>query len=124
LERVRRVITLKEALRDFLRDAGLSLSDLLSAMDDDPRGIIESLLMRVDISEEEAAKLETLLTPDQLNLLILVLHVFYYANPSGYYKGYLLYPPYERVVGLNGKVTREGLILVMKSLGIAPGIGG
>jgi hypothetical protein len=120
---VRRVITLKEALRDFLKDAGLSLSDLLSAMDDDPKGIIDSLLMRVDISEEEAARLERLLTPDQLNLLILVLHVFYYANPSGYYKGYLLYPPYEMVVGPNGKVTREGLNLVMKSLGIIPGIG-
>lgn len=111
---------MREALRDFLEDAGLSLSDLLSAMDEDPKGILESLLMRVDISEEEAQRLERVLTPRQLNLLILVLHVFYYANPSGYYKGYLLYPPYEQVVGPNGKITREGLFLIMRSLGIAP----
>lgn len=119
--RVRRVITLKGALEDFLNDAGLSLSDVLSVMDDDPRGIIESLLKRVDISEEEAERLEKMLTSDQLNLLILVLHVFYYANPSGYYKGFLIYPPYDQVVGPNGKITREGLNLVMRSLGIVPG---
>lgn len=119
---MRRVVTLKEALEDFLKDAGLSLADLLSVMDDDPRGIIESLLKRVDIDEEEAERLERSLTSDQLNLLILVLHVFYYANPSGYYKGFLIYPPYELVVGPTGKVTREGLHLVMRSLGIAPGV--
>jgi len=121
--RVRRVITLKEALEDFLKDAGLSLSDVLSVMDDDPKGILESLLKRVDISEEEAERLERTLTSDQLNLLILVLHVFYYANPSGYYKGFLIYPPYEQVVGPGGKITREGLNLVMRSLGIVPGAG-
>ncbi|MEM2409333.1 MAG: hypothetical protein QXF87_02350, partial [Thermofilaceae archaeon] len=87
---MKRVITLKDALRDFLRDSGLSLSDLLSVMDEDPRGIVESLLRRVDISEEEAVQLEQRYSPRQLNLLILVLHIFYYSNPSGYYKGYLI----------------------------------
>ncbi len=119
---VRRIITLGEALRDFLKDAGLNLSDLLLAMDEDPEGILESLLRRVDISEEEARRLELAYTPRQLNLLILVLHIFYYANPSGYYKGYLLYPPRELVVGPTGKVTREGLNLIIRSLGLTPGV--
>lgn len=114
---------MKDALRDFLRDAGLSLSDLLSAMDEDPQGIIESLLRRVDISEEEATELERRFTPRQLNLIILVLHIFYYANPSGYYKGHLIYPPRDLVVGTTGKITREGLSLVIKSLGLTPSVG-
>lgn len=118
---LRRVITLREALGDFLKDAGLDLFDMLSVMDEEPGGFIESLLLRVDISEEEARRLESLLAAKQLNLLILTLHIFYYANPSGYYKGYLIYPPRELVVGPSGKVTREGLYLVMRSLGIKPG---
>ncbi|MEM1521627.1 MAG: hypothetical protein QW407_01630 [Thermofilaceae archaeon] len=120
---MKRVITLKDALRDFLRDSGLSLSDLLSVMDEDPRGIVESLLRRVDISEEEAVQLEQRYSPRQLNLLILVLHIFYYSNPSGYYKGYLIYPPRDLVVGATGKITREGLHLILRSLGLTPGLG-
>lgn len=120
---MRRVIALKDALRDFLKDTGLSLSDLLSAMDEDPRGIIESLLRRVDISEEEALELEKRYSPRQLNLLILVIHVFYYVNPSGYYKGYLIYPPRDLVLSATGRITREGLNLIIRSLGLTPSTG-
>lgn len=118
---MRKVIALRDALSDFLKDVGLELSDLLAAMDEDPQGIIESLLRRVDISEEEARRLEAIFSPRQLNLLILVLHIFYFANPSGYYKGYLVYPPRESIVGPSGKITREGLQLVIRSLGLTPG---
>lgn len=118
---MRRVITLREALADFLRDSGLELSDLLSAMDEDPEGIVESLMARVEMDEEEAKRLERMFTARQLNLLILVVHTFYYANPSGYYKGYLIYPPREAVVGPSGKVTWKGLQLVIRSLGLVPG---
>lgn len=114
---------MREALRDFLKDSGLSLSDLLSAMDEDPRGIVDSLLKRVDISEEEAKKLEGRFSPRQLNLLILVVHIFYYANTSSYYKGYLIYPPREAVVGPSGKITREGLQLIIRSLNLVPRLG-
>ncbi|MCX8181192.1 MAG: hypothetical protein N3E41_07465 [Thermofilaceae archaeon] len=111
---------LKEALEDFLKDAGLELDDVLSVMDENPKGILESLLLRVDISEEEARKLETVLSAKQLNLLILVLHIFYYANPSGYYKGRLIYPPRYQVIGPDSKVTHEGLYIIIKSLGLTP----
>lgn len=111
---------LKEALEDFLKDAGLELDDVLSVMDENPEGILKSLLLRVNISEEEAIKLETVLSAKQLNLLILVLHVFYYANPSGYYKGRLIYPPRYQVIGPDGRVTYDGLYTIMKSLGLTP----
>lgn len=115
-----RLITLKDALRDFLNDAGLSLQDILSVMDEDPRGLIESLMARIDIDEHEAELLEKLYTAKQLNMLLFAIQVFYIANPSGYYKGFLIYPLREKVVGPSGKVTREGLSLLLRSLGIVP----
>ncbi len=114
------IITLREALNDFLREQGLTIDDVLDAMDEDPRGIIESLLARVDMEEREAERLERVYGARQLNLLIFVIHLFYYANPSGLYKGFLIYPPRELVVGPTGKVTRKGLELVLRSLGLVP----
>jgi len=115
-----RIITLNNALKDFLDDAGLNIKDVLEAMDEDSQGIIESLLRRVNISRREALKLEQAYSAKQLNLLIFVLHVFYYSNPSGYYKGFLIYPPREMVVGEDGKITRRGIELIIKSLGLKP----
>ncbi|RLE61789.1 MAG: hypothetical protein DRJ49_07005 [Thermoprotei archaeon] len=116
----RRIITLKEALKDFLREEGVALEDVLEAMDEDPRGLLESLLRRVDIDFEEAMELERNFTSRQLNLLILAIHIFYIANVSGYYKGYLVVPLREEVVNEKGKVTREGLARIIKSLGLKP----
>ncbi len=115
-----RLIRLKDALKDFLKDAGLSLQDVLSAMDEDPSGLIASLMARIDIDEHEAELLEKLYTAKQLNMLLFAIQVFYIANPSGYYKGFLIYPSREKVIGPSGKVTREGLSLLLKSLGIVP----
>ncbi len=103
-----------------MREQGLTVEDVLDAMDEDPKGVIESLLARVDISEEEAVRLERLYSSRQLNLLIFAIQVFYISNPFGYYKGYLIYPPPELVLGPKGLVTRRGLALLIKSLGLKP----
>jgi len=116
-----KIILLREALEDFVREQGLTIDDVLDAMDESPEGIIESLLMRVNITEEEALALERTFTARQLNLLIFALHVFYIANPSGYYKGYVIYPPPEVVLGPDGRVTRKGLYMIIRSLGLTPG---
>ena len=115
-----KTITLREALKDFLREEGLSLRDILEVMDEDPRGLIESLLKRVDIDIEQAVELERNFTSRQLNLIILALHIFYIANISGYYKGYLIVPLREEVVNKEGKITKEGLKKIIKSLGLKP----
>ena len=115
-----KTITLREALKDFLREEGLSLRDILEVMDEDPRGLIESLLKRVDIDIEQAVELERNFTSRQLNLIILALHIFYIANVSGYYKGYLIVPLREEVVNKEGKITKEGLKKIIKSLGLKP----
>lgn len=113
-------ITLREALKDFLREQGLTLDDVLSAMDEDSRGIIGSLIARASITVEEAEQLEKMYTARQLNLLIFAIHLFYYANPSGLYKGRIIIPARISVVGPDGRVTRAGLHLVMRSLGLTP----
>jgi len=115
-----KTITLREALKDFLREEGLSLRDILEVMDEDPRGLIESLLKRVDIDIDQAVELERNFTSRQLNLIILALHIFYIANISGYYKGYLIVPLREEVVNKEGKITKEGLKKIIKSLGLKP----
>ena len=115
-----KTITLREALKDFLREEGLSLRDILEVMDEDPRGLIESLLKRVDIDIDQAVELERNFTSRQLNLIILALHIFYIANISGYYKGYLIVPLREEIVNKEGKITKEGLKKIIKSLGLKP----
>ncbi len=118
---MRRLKTLKEVLEDFLREQGLTVDDILDAMDEDPKGILESLTMRVSISEEEALKFLKLYSSRQLNLAIFAIQVFYLSNPSGYYKGYLIYPTPDMVRGPDGLITKEGLILILRSLGLKPG---
>ena len=120
LVKMGRVITLRNVLRDYLREQGLTLDNILDVMDEDPKGIIESLLRRINISEEEVYKLERNYTTRELNLLIFVIQVFYIANVSGYYKGYLIYPFRDKIIDEEGKITKDGLIEVIKSLGLKP----
>jgi len=113
-------ITLREALKDYLRDQGLSIEDILDAMNEDPRGVIESLLKRVNISPEEAARLEEMYTTRQLNLLIFAIQLFYISTVTNYYKGFIIIPLREEVVGRDGKITRRGLSEIIRSLGLKP----
>ncbi len=114
------VITLQEALLDFLKEQQLTIEDILDAMDESKDDIIKSILKRVNISYKEAEKIEKIYTARQLNLLVFVIHLFYYINPSGLYKNKLIIPPREKVVGNDGRITRDGLFLIMRSLGIIP----
>ena len=113
---MRRIITLRQALYDLLKDEGVSIDDLLTVMDDNPQGIIESLMKRVNITLDEAISLEKKLSSKQLNILLFAIHVFYIVNTSGYYKDFLIYPPRDLVIGPDGKVTKEGLNLIIRSL--------
>ncbi|MCD6563547.1 MAG: hypothetical protein J7K23_06480 [Thermoproteales archaeon] len=114
------VITLMEALKDFLREQQLTIDDILDSMDETKEDIIKSLLKRVNISYEDAKKIEKIYSARQLNLLIFAVHLFYFVNPSGLYKGRLIIPPRDKVVDINGRITRDGLFLIMRSLGIIP----
>ena len=113
-------IRLKDALKDYLREQGLTLDDILDAMDETPELIEASFLKRVNITPEDFKKLEATYTSRQLNLLIFVIQVFYFANVSGLYKNRLIVPLREEVVGPDGRITKEGLVKIIRSLGLRP----
>ena len=113
-------ISLREALRDFLKEQGLTVNDILDAMDETPELLEKSILKRVNISWKELRGLESSYTTRQLNLIVFVIQVFYLANVSGMYKNRVIIPLREEVVGSDGRVTKEGLIKIIRSLGLRP----
>ena len=110
-------IDLKLALKDYLREHGLTLNDVLMAMDDDREGALEALRKRTLLTEDELKQLERKLTSRQLNTLLFVIQVFYIVNVSGLYKGRMIYPCRDDIVRDN-RVTSEGVKMVLRALGI------
>jgi len=111
-------ITLKKVLKDYLREHGITLRDLLSAMDEDKEGIMEALSRRVHLTREQRRALELGLSSRDLNLLLFVIQAFYIINPSGLYKGFIIEPVREDVM-FGDKVTFEGCKMILKALGIS-----
>lgn len=111
-------IPLKKALKDYLKEQGITLNDLLSVMDEDKEGIMESLSKRVYLTRVQRKALEKGLSSRDLNLLLFVIQAFYILNPSGLYKGLIIEPLREEVMA-GDKVTFEGCKMILKSLGIS-----
>jgi len=111
-------IPLKRVLKDYLREHGITLGDLLSAMDEDKEGIMEALSRRVHLTREQRRALELGLSSRDLNLLLFVIQAFYVINPSGLYKGFIIEPVREDVM-FGDKVTFEGCKMILKALGIS-----
>jgi DNA-binding transcriptional MerR regulator len=111
-------ITLRKALKDYLKEHGVTLSDLLNVMDEDKEGIMEALGRRVYLTREQRKALERSLSSRELNLLLFVIQAFYLLNPSGLYKGLIIEPTKEDVM-LGDKATFEGCKMILKALGIS-----
>jgi len=114
----REYIDLRAALKDYLKEQGITLSDLLSVMDEQKEGIMESLRKRVHLTEAQSRALERNLTSKQLNLLLFVVQAFYLLNPSGTYKDFILEPTREDVV-YGDKATFEGCKMILEALRIS-----
>jgi len=111
-------IDLRRALKNYLKEQGITLMDLLSIMDEEKGGIIEALRKRVHLTEEQARTLERSLSSKDLNLLLFVISAFYLLNPSGMYKGFVIEPTREDVVQ-GEKVTFEGCRSILKALRVS-----
>ncbi len=108
---------MKTALKDYLRESGVTLDDILDAMDEGKEGILEALSKRFSLDERELKRFERVVGSRDLNLILFVTQTFYIINVSGGYKGRLIYPTRDSVM-VGDKVTLEGLNLVLKALGI------
>jgi len=111
-------IPLRKVLKDYLKEHGVTLSDLLNVMDEDKEGIMEALGRRVYLTREQRRALERSLSSRELNLLLFVIQAFYLLNPSGLYKGLIIEPTKEDVM-LGDKATFEGCKMILKALGIS-----
>ena len=114
----RRYIDLRSALKDYLREQNITLSDLLSVMDEQKEGIMEALRKRVHLTEAQSRALEENLTSKQLNLLLFVVQAFYLLNPSGTYKNLIIEPTRGDVMH-GDKATFEGCKMILKALRIS-----
>ena len=113
-----RYIDLRRALKDYLREQGVTLKDLLSVMDEEKGGIMESLRKRVHLTRSQNEVLERKLSSKELNLLVFVIQTFYILNPSGMYKERIIEPAREDVMW-GDKATFEGCKMILKALRIS-----
>ncbi|MCD6096291.1 MAG: hypothetical protein J7J99_07010 [Thermoprotei archaeon] len=113
-------VPLRKALEDFLKQFDLTVEDILDAMDESKEGAIESLKMRANLTEKDIKFIEQNFTSRDINLLVLAIQVFYSPTSPGLYRNLLVIPTRDEVVGPDGKVTREGLVKIMRALGLRP----
>jgi hypothetical protein len=111
-------IPLRKALKDYLREQGSTLSDLLDLMDEEKRGLSEALWERVQLTNQQRRFLEQSFTSRDLMLLLFVAQAFYIINPSGMYKGMVVEPTRDEVM-LGQKISYEGCRLILKALASA-----
>lgn len=113
-------VPLRKALEDFLKQFDLTVGDILDAMDESKEGAIESLKMRANLTEKDIKFIEQNFTSRDINLLVFAIQVFYSPTSPGLYRNLLVIPTRDEVVGPDGKVTREGLVKIMRALGLRP----
>ena len=114
----RKYMDLRTALKNYLKEQGITLQDLLSSMDEDKEGIMEALRKRVYLTEDQSRILEEKLTSKELNLLLFVIQAFYILNPSGMYRDFIIEPTREDVM-YGDKATFEGCKLILRALRIS-----
>jgi hypothetical protein len=108
-------IPLKKALKDYLKEQGITLSDLLGMMDDERKGIMEALRERIQLTDQQSRFLEQIYSSRDLNLLLFVAQAFYLLNHSGMYKGMVVEPTRDEVVW-GQKITYEGCRTILETL--------
>jgi hypothetical protein len=108
-------IPLRKALKDYLKEQGIMLSDLLGMMDDEKKGIMEALREKIQLTDQQSRFLEQNYLSRDLNLLLFVAQAFYLLNHSGMYKGMIVEPTRDDVVW-GQKITYDGCRTILETL--------
>ena len=108
-------VSVEEALKDLLREYGISLDDLLMAMREEGIDVYEELIKRIEYPSKDLIAYIYNLPWKLVALTLFTLQALYIVNPSGLYKGCFLDPPRNLIVSGN-KATRRSIIVLTTRL--------
>lgn len=108
-------IPIEAALRDLLREYGVTVEDLLVAMMSENLDVYGELVKRIDRVTKDVYETIYSFPWRLVALTLFTLQAFYLANPSGLYKGYVIDPPRE-AVAVGDKVVFHGLMYLVNRL--------
>lgn len=108
-------IDVYRAFLDLLKEYGITVEDLLTAMRSEGIDVYDEIIKRISYLSPFIEKTVYSLPWRKAAILLFILQTFYVVNISGIYKGYLIDPPRELVMdGL--KVKPSGIILLIRKL--------
>lgn len=110
-------IPVESALRDLLREYGITLQDLLIAMSSENVDVYEEIIKRLEVKSRDVVETVLGIPWDLAALTLFTVQAFYLTNPSGLYKGYLLDPSREEIV-VGDKIRFLGMIKLINRLKI------
>lgn len=110
-------VHLRRAVEDLLSEYGISLKDLLSAMDEERESVRGSLQRIASLSEEQLILIESKLRTTEINYLVFVIQAFYIINQTGLYKNLVVIPEKDYVME-GRKASFDGIVAVSKALGL------
>ncbi len=104
-----------KAFYDLLREYGITVNDLVKAMEEENIDVYRELIDRLTIKSKDIVSIIYSLPWRKACILLFIIQAFYIINIPGQYKGYLLDPPREAIVSGN-KVKPQGLVYLIKYL--------
>lgn len=110
-----RKIPVETALRDLLREYGISLQDLLIAIQSENIDVYNELIARLEVKGRDVTETVFSIPWSLAAITLFTIQALYLMNPSGLYKGYLLDPKREEIVAVD-KVRFYGLLRLVSRL--------
>ncbi len=108
-------VSVERALLDLLREYGITVDDLVAAMEQEGIDVYGELLKRVTPRTREAEAYIYSLPRRLASLLLFTLQALYIINISGLYKDYLLDPPRWRIM-VGDKATLLGVKMLVEKI--------
>ncbi len=112
---ITRYISVVNAFLDLLREYGITIDDLLKAMEEENIDVYDEIIKRLSSKPRDVVKIVYSLPWRNASILLFIIQAFYVINIPGQYKGYLLDPP-RHLIMAGDKVKPSGLIYLIKYL--------
>ena len=103
------------AFFDLLREYGLTVEDLVKAMDEENIDVYNELINRLSVKSRDIVSYIYSIPWKKACILLFIIQAFYIVNIPGQYKGYLLDPPRDAVMEAS-RVKPSGLLYLLRYL--------